>query len=153
MVSGFDSSAPAESQTLTIAYEGRSASYTVRITGGQQPGGTKHQVTVSNTGSGGTEAGAYDYEEGASVTIRAGGKTGYTFAAWEATGVTLANRSVPEVSFRMPANDVSLHAIWTPNSVTPPDGHPTPGAPPGSPARPTTGTTAPPPAVPSPRTA
>nr|WP_325256997.1 S-layer homology domain-containing protein [uncultured Oscillibacter sp.] len=123
MVSGFDSSAPAESQTLTITYEGKSTSYAVRITPTQQPGGTKHQVTVSNTGEGGTEAGAYDYEEGASVTIRAGNKSGYTFAAWEATGVTLANRSVPEVSFQMPANNVSLHAIWTPDSVTPPDGH------------------------------
>ena len=90
---------------------------------GQQPGGTKHQATVSNTGDGGTNSGIHMYEEGVEVIIHAGSKSGHTFAAWEATGITLANPGVPEISFTMPANDVTLHASWTPDSVTPPDGH------------------------------
>lgn len=118
MVGGFDSSAPAEGQSLTITYEGKTTAYTIKIAANQQPGGTQRQVTVSNTGDGGTAAGTYTYEEGTAVTVQAGVKSGYTFAAWETTGVTLANSGVPDVSFQMPANDVTLHAIWTQNGGT-----------------------------------
>ena len=121
MVSGFNSSSAAENQILTISYEGQTTTYTVKITGSQQPGGTKRQVTVGNTGDGGTAAGTYEYEEGVNVAIRAGSKSGLTFAAWDVTGVTLANRNVPDVSFTMPSNDVTLNAIWTPNGT--PSGH------------------------------
>lgn len=37
MVSGFDSSQPAERQTLTIRYEGQSAAYTIQITAAETP--------------------------------------------------------------------------------------------------------------------
>ena len=123
MVSGFDSSGAAERQTLTIRYESQTATYTVRITGGQQPGRPVRQVTVGNTGSGGTAAGVYTYEEGTIVTIRAGSKDGFTFEAWEASGVTLADRNAPDVSFQMPGSDVILNAVWTSDSDTPPAGH------------------------------
>lgn len=123
MVSGFDSSGAAERQTLTIRYESQTATYTVRITGGQQPGRPVRQVTVGNTGSGGTAAGVYTYEEGTIVTIRAGSKDGFTFEAWEASGVTLADRNAPDVSFQMPGSDVTLNALWTSNGDTPPAGH------------------------------
>lgn len=123
MVSGFDSSGAAERQTLTIRYESQTTTYTVRITGGQQPGRPVRQVTVGNTGSGGTAAGVYTYEEGTIVTIRAGSKDGFTFEAWEASGVTLADRNAPDVSFQMPGSDVTLNAVWTSDSDTPPAGH------------------------------
>lgn len=123
MVSGFDSSVAAERQTLTIRYESQTTTYTVRITGGQQPGRPVRQVTVGNTGSGGTAAGVYTYEEGTIVTIRAGSKDGFTFEAWEASGVTLADRNAPDVSFQMPGSDVTLNALWTSNGDTPPAGH------------------------------
>ncbi len=123
MVSGFDSSVAAERQTLTIRYESQTATYTVKITGGQQPGRPVRQVTVGNTGSGGTAAGVYTYEEGTIVTIRAGSKDGFTFEAWEASGITLADRNAPDVSFQMPGSDVTLNAVWTSNGDTPPAGH------------------------------
>jgi hypothetical protein len=123
MVSGFDSTSAAENQILTIRYEGQTTTYTVKITGSQQPGETMYQVTVSNTGSDGTASGVYEYKEGADVTIQAGSKDGLTFAAWDAAGLTLADRNTPVVSFRMPANDVTLNAIWTPNGDTPAPGH------------------------------
>lgn len=123
MVSGFDSSVAAESQTLTIRYENQTATYTVRITGSQQPGKPTRQVTVGNTGSGGTAAGVYTYEEGADVAIRAGSKDGFAFASWDAAGITLADHNAPDVRFKMPANDVALNAVWTPNGDTPPAVH------------------------------
>ena len=123
MVSGFDSSGAAERQTLTIRYESQTATYTVRITGSQQPGRPVRQVTVGNTGSGGTAAGVYTYEEGTIVTIRAGSKDGFTFEAWEASGIILADRNAPDVSFQMPSNDVTLNVVWMSDSDTPPAGH------------------------------
>ncbi len=123
MVSGFDSSVAAESQTLTIRYENQTATYTVRITGSQQPGKPMRQVTVGNTGSGGTAAGTHTYEEGADVAIRAGSKDGFAFASWDAAGIALADRNAPDVRFKMPANDVALNAVWTPNGDTPPAVH------------------------------
>lgn len=121
MVGGFDSSRAAENQSLTITYGGKTTTYTVNITANQQPGGETHKLTVSHTGSGGTAPGDYQYAEGASVTVQAGARSGYTFSAWDAVGVTL-NRGVPDVTFEMPAGDVTLSVIWRPNSITPP-GH------------------------------
>ena len=120
MVGGFDSSQAAESQTLTITYEGHRVTYTIKITASEQA--ATYRLTVGNTGSGGTAAGTYEYEEGATVAVQAGNKNGYAFAAWDAAGVELANRGVPDVSFQMPGNDVNLHVIWKKND-TPPSGH------------------------------
>ena len=113
MVNGFSSAQAVQSQILTITYEGHTAAYTVKITAAEQPGGTKYQVTVSNTGDGGTAAGTYAYEAGTSVTIRAGSKDALTFSAWETQGVTLSDPNSPEATFQMPAGNVGLHAIWT----------------------------------------
>ena len=113
MVNGFSSAQAVQSQILTITYEGHTAAYTVKITAAEQPGGTKYQVTVSNTGDGGTAAGTYAYEAGTSVTIRAGSKDALTYSAWETQGVTLSDPNSPEATFQMPAGNVGLHAIWT----------------------------------------
>ena len=70
----------------------------------------KHQVTLHDAGSGG--GGDGEYETGATVTVRAGSRSGYTFAAWQPTGVTLTDPNSPEISFSMPDNDVTLVASW-----------------------------------------
>lgn len=110
MVTGFDSTQAVESQTLTILYEGKTATYTVKIAAVEQPGGTKYQVEVNNAGTGGSGGGSY--AEGDTVTVRAGSKSGFLFSSWQPTGVTLSNRFSPEIQFIMPANDVVLLVTW-----------------------------------------
>lgn len=110
MVTGFDSTQAVESQTLTILYEGKTATYTVKIVAVEQPGGTKYQVEVNNAGTGGSGGGSY--AEGDTVTVRAGSKSGFLFSSWQPTGVTLSNRFSPEIQFIMPANDVVLLVTW-----------------------------------------
>ncbi len=117
MVSGFDSSAPASGQRLTITYQGQTASYSVNITAGPQPGVTEYQVTLADAGSGSSGAGRY--EAGAAVTVRAGSKSGYTFASWQPSGVTLADRTSPEIRFVMPDHDVTLLAVWQSSGPAP----------------------------------
>ena len=58
------------------------------------------------------------YAEGATVTIKADSKSGYTFAGWEVVsgGVTLANAKAAETTFTMPAANVELRATYTKNS-------------------------------------
>jgi len=123
MVSGFNSSSAAECQTLTITYEDKIAEYTIKIIASEEPGKPKYQVTLNNLGDGGSGGGSY--EEGSTVTIRAGSRSGYTFSAWqqpEGEGVALVNRNSPETSFTMPNRAVTLQAAWTLNGGTPP-GH------------------------------
>lgn len=110
MVSGFDSSAPAESRMLTITYEGHIAAYMIKIIASEQPGAPKYQVTVNNSHAAVTGAGAY--EVGTTVTVHAGEYSGHVFAAWNPAGVELSNRGNPDVSFVMPENDVTLLATW-----------------------------------------
>ncbi len=142
MISGFDSSQAAESQTLTITYEGKTTTYTIKITAPEpnpepepdpdpepgpepnpdpEPPEKMYQVTVNNLGAGGSGGGSY--AEGAAVVIRAGSKNGLTFSSWNSTGVTLASPSQAETSFVMPGNDVTLLAIWKQNDGTAPPSH------------------------------
>lgn len=110
MVTGFDSSAPAESRMLTITYEGQIAAYLIKIVASEQPGAPKYQVTVNNSHAAVTGAGAY--EAGTTVTVHAGEYSGHVFAAWNPAGVELSNRGNPDISFVMPENDVILLATW-----------------------------------------
>lgn len=120
MVSGFDSRQAAEGQVLTIAYEGRTTTYTVRITAPEEPGNPEYQVILNNLGEGGSGGGSY--EAGSIVTIQAGSRNGYIFSAWQHPNtVTLADRNSPETSFVMPSTDVALQAAWEPEGgATPP---------------------------------
>ena len=68
--------------------------------------------TVTVNGSYAGETGAGSYLAGASVTVRAGERAGYSFAGWTAEGVDLADESAENVTFTMPANDVTLTAEW-----------------------------------------
>ena len=63
MVSGFDSSQPAERQTLTIWYEGQSAAYTIQITAAQTPEPPGHSHLWSETWD--TDASAHWHSCGA----------------------------------------------------------------------------------------
>ncbi|MCL2082429.1 MAG: InlB B-repeat-containing protein [Oscillospiraceae bacterium] len=70
-------------------------------------------VTVN--GSHTSNSGARNYAQGATVTIRAGTRSGYTFNGWTVNrgGVTLANRTNATTTFTMPANTVTVTANWT----------------------------------------
>lgn len=58
------------------------------------------------------------YAEGATVTIKADSKSGYTFARWEVVsgGITLTDSKATETTFTMPAANVELRATYTRNS-------------------------------------
>ena len=68
--------------------------------------------TVTVNGSYAGESGAGSYIAGESVTVRAGERAGYSFAGWTAEGVDLADAGAENVTFTMPANDVTLTAEW-----------------------------------------
>lgn len=121
MVSGFRSDRAVESLPLTITYEGKTASYTVKILESETPGNPKYEVTVNNSYA--SLSGAGFYEAGDTVTVRAGTYSGYRFASWSPSGVELADRKSPEIRFTMPANDVTLLAVWQPDDTAPPTGH------------------------------
>ena len=70
-----------------------------------------HTVTVNDSYA--QTAGAGNYAEGATVTIDAGTRSGYTFDGWtSADGVTFANAGSAQTTFTMPANDVTITASW-----------------------------------------
>lgn len=108
MVSGFDASA-AEQQTLTIHYQGMTATYTITITA-QTPEGPAYPVTVANSYA--AVSGAGEYKAGETVTVRAGTRISYRFSTWQAQGVTLSSPGSSEVTFTMPDHAVTLTAVW-----------------------------------------
>ena len=68
--------------------------------------------TVTVNGSYAGETGAGSYIAGENVTVSAGERAGYSFAGWTAVGIDLADESAENVTFTMPANDVTLTAEW-----------------------------------------
>ena len=103
--------------------------------------------TVTVNGSYAGETGSGSYLAGENVTVRAGERAGYRFAGWTAEGVDLADASAENVTFTMPANDVTLTAEWdyivTPGNPTyrPIIDEPENGGVTTSPSRPETGDT------------
>jgi uncharacterized repeat protein (TIGR02543 family) len=78
-------------------------------------------VTVSGSalaaGTATGQSGEGSYPAGATVTINAGSRTGYTFAGWTVSPsalVTLSNANASIATFTMPASDVHATASWTP---------------------------------------
>lgn len=71
-----------------------------------------YSLTV--TGSRAPSSGAGEYEEGTSVTLRAGAWENRTFTGWTVSGVTLTPEqlSLPNLTFTMPANHVTATARW-----------------------------------------
>ena len=76
------------------------------------------EVTVNGSelppGSGSNQSGTGRYVPGATVTIRAGTRSGYVFSHWtiHVGGITLANSNSPTTTFTMPESYVSVSAIW-----------------------------------------
>ena len=72
----------------------------------------KYKVTLRNAGNGATGAGEYD--EGATVKIYAGTKSGYTFSGWTTSdSVDISNAQSTKASFTMPSKAVTVTANWT----------------------------------------
>jgi uncharacterized protein (TIGR02145 family) len=75
--------------------------------------GTKYKVTVLSAGTG--ESGNGNYAGGATVTIKAGtAPAGYQFKYWttESDGVVFTNANSANTTFIMPANDVTVRAVF-----------------------------------------
>lgn len=116
MVSGYDPEQTG-SQTLTVRYGGRTAAYTVEVKAGETPPvepEKTYQVRVDNSHA--AESGAGVYRAGEQVTVHAGSWSGHRFGSWEVHGVTVSALTSPDLQFTMPANDVSVLAIWRASS-------------------------------------
>ena len=111
MVSGFDSAAAVENQVLTITYQGKTTTYTISVQAPPEPPAKTFRVTVQESYASNSGAGLYPKDE--LVRISAGSRSGYVFAGWTASGVTLENPSQADTSFRMPDHDVSVTARWS----------------------------------------
>jgi len=111
MVSGFDSAAAVENQVLTITYQGKTTTYTISVQAPPEPPAKTFRVTVQESYASNSGAGLYPKD--ALVHISAGSRSGYVFAGWTASGVTLENPSQADTSFRMPDHDVSVTARWS----------------------------------------
>lgn len=111
MISGFDSSTAAASQTLTIHYEGKVTTYDISIAAPMiPPASVKHTVTVHDSYA--SVSGAGNYTVSDTVNISAGTRIGYAFDGWKASGVTLDNPNSVDTSFIMPAYAVTVTANW-----------------------------------------
>jgi uncharacterized repeat protein (TIGR02543 family) len=75
-----------------------------------------YSVTVE--GSYAVTRGEGSYPSGATVTINAGTRAGYTFKGWAVTsgGITLTDANSAAITFTMPSNDVVVTANWTTNN-------------------------------------
>jgi len=100
---------PANDVTLTANW---------RPIGGGGGTGTQHTVTVNSTGATGV-SGSGPYAQGATVTINAGTRTGWTFVRWtfDPTSVTPASATTSPTTFTMPAQNVVASATWRNNAT------------------------------------
>lgn len=73
-----------------------------------------HTLTVVDGGTG--AAGSGSYAAGTNVAVSAGTKDGQFFSHWEAAGIALTDIYAPSVTIAMPANDVTLRAVFTPET-------------------------------------
>jgi formylglycine-generating enzyme required for sulfatase activity len=88
-----------------------------------EPGPATYAVTVSSVGAGAFGNG--NYAEGAIVAVRAGkAPAGSLFKKWAAArgGVIFADSGSAWTAFEMPANAVTVTAVFEPRGATPPGG-------------------------------
>jgi uncharacterized repeat protein (TIGR02543 family) len=80
----------------------------------------EYSITVLNDGGGTANANVNAAQQGATVTLTAEPNNGYRFKEWEITGdtITLSGASVNPATFTMPAENVTVKAIFEPNPVT-----------------------------------
>ena len=78
------------------------------------PGKTDtYTVTLKDAGT--DAAGAGEYAVGATVSLSAGAKSGYTFSGWTSDDVPILSAGSKNASFTMPDHDVTVQANWTYN--------------------------------------
>ena len=118
MVSGFDSSAPATSQTLTITYEGKTTTYDVSISATAP---VTYDITVNVGANGTASASAASATAGTAITVTATPNSGYEIdkITWTPEGGTAADITSSK-SFTMPAAKVTVDVSFKASSVTPP---------------------------------
>ncbi len=99
-------------ETTTHKVSSASSSLSVR-TDAKSDTTTTRTVTVKG-GYAGSSSGAGTYAQGATVTIKAGKRSGYTFTGWtvNAGGVTLAKRTNATTTFTMKTSAVTVTANW-----------------------------------------
>ncbi len=74
---------------------------------------TQYTVTVVGGGTGATASSTLQ-TAGDLISLSAGTRSGYKFSGWAASdGVNLSDKASPDVTFDMPAKDVTLTAGWT----------------------------------------
>ena len=110
MVSGFDSSAPADSQTLTITYEGKTTTYDVSISAATP---VTYDITVNAGANGTANASATAATEGTTINVTATPDSGY-----EIDKVTYTPEGGSEtditgsLNFTMPAAKVTVNVTF-----------------------------------------
>lgn len=93
-------------------------SLTAEFSVSSNPSGNSVTCTVSPAGSG-TVSGTGTYQTGQNVTLTASPSQGYTFTRWDSMqGIAFMSLTNPSQSFKMPSGDVSLTAIFSPQSYT-----------------------------------
>ena len=118
MVSGFDSSAPATSQTLTITYEGKTTTYDVSIS---DTAPVTYDITVSAGANGTASASAASATAGTTITVTATPDSGYELDKITYTPEGGSETDITSTrSFTMPAAKVTVNASFKASSVTPP---------------------------------
>lgn len=89
----------------------KSAEQTVALT---DPVPVAYTATINNGGVGASGSGGYT--SGATVSIRAGTRSGYSFNGWTSSdAVTFADAASASTSFTMPAHNVTVTANWREN--------------------------------------
>ncbi len=94
---------PAEETVLIANFREITGPLTYELTMSADPADGGTAVDVTGVGS---------YAEGTSVSIRAAAASGYEFVSWEAEAGQFGDASNPETSFTMPAQDVTVTAIF-----------------------------------------
>ncbi len=91
---------PSQDVTVTANFE-VGGEYTLTMAASPITGGTATDLT-----------GASPYYEGEVVSIQAAAAAGYQFVSWTATVGSFANANTPVTSFQMPAQDVTVTAVF-----------------------------------------
>jgi hypothetical protein len=111
-VNGFDSSAPAVDQVLTVTVGGKTATYTVTINAA--PAATYSLTITAGTGGSIAAGSSGNYAAGTAIPIAASADANYSFNKWTAAGGgSFANANSTSTTFTMPPGAVTITAEFT----------------------------------------
>ena len=112
--------------TMSTIVDGNAGTFDIAISGGVVANAASYDITYTKgtltvaeglftvTVTKGTSSGSY--AEGATVTITANDRSGYTFTGWSSADVTFADASSKTTTFTMPAKAVTVTANYRQNS-------------------------------------